>query len=402
MAPAALDSLEALQTDFPDLAEDIQEFANLYQRKLWHQLTLKVEACFHSSAFNRGDIPVRLFKGFVSDFGHKINFLKLAQFAVHACKFQPNPAAACELLTSVITKLEDLKQPRTAEAVLFLRMHVAQHKLETGDLAESKSITESVTEALGKLHDVDPSVSAAVYYVTSLLAKAQSAYADFYRSSLMYLSFVSSDSLQPDFKRRLAVDVSMAALLGEGVYSFGQLLQHPIVGSLDGTPQQWLHEMLEAFNNGDIHAYDALCAKYATQLNGQPALVAHERRLREKITIMSLLDLISSRPPEARAIALADIGARTKLDTDGVEFLLMKALALHLIEGVIDEVAATVEVTWVTPRILTPAQLQGLKERLDGWVGRVAAVAMALESESVGMLAAVNGGGAAAAVGVSA
>lgn len=150
MAPAALDSLEALQTDFPDLAEDIQEFANLYQRKLWHQLTLKVEACFHSSAFNRGDIPVRLFKGFVSDFGHKINFLKLAQFAVHACKFQPNPAAACELLTSVITKLEDLKQPRTAEAVLFLRMHVAQHKLETGDLAESKSITESVTEALGK------------------------------------------------------------------------------------------------------------------------------------------------------------------------------------------------------------------------------------------------------------
>lgn len=66
------------------------------------------------------------------------------------------------------------------------------------------------------------------------------------------------------------------------------------------------------------------------------------------------------------------------------------------------QVAATVEVTWVTPRILTPAQLQGLKERLDGWVGRVAAVAMALESESVGMLAAVNGGGAAAAVGVSA
>jgi 26S proteasome regulatory subunit N9 len=29
---------------------------------------------------------------------------------------------------------------------------------------------------------------------------------------------------------------------------------------------------------------------------------------------------------------------RTKLTIDGVEFLLMKALALHLIEGIIDQV----------------------------------------------------------------
>ncbi len=68
------------------------------------------------------------------------------------------------------------------------------------------------------------------------------------------------------------------------------------------------------------------------------------------------------------------------------------------------QVASIVEVSWVTPRILTPAQLRGLKTRLDGWVGRVAAVAAALESESVGMLAAAGGGSAAAAaaVGVSA
>ncbi|KAG2487135.1 hypothetical protein HYH03_014248 [Edaphochlamys debaryana] len=388
MPPSAIDTLEELQTEHPDLAEDIQELANLYQRKLWHQLTLKVEACFHSSAFNRGDIPVRLFQGFVTDFGPKINFLKLAQFAVHACKFQPNPAAAVDMLNSVVQRLEELKQPRATEAILFLRMHVAQHKLETGQVPECKQISEDVTERLGKLHDVDPSVSASVYYVTSLYHKAQANYADFYRSTLMYLSYVSSDTLQPDFKLRLAVDVSLAALLGEHIYSFGQLLQHPIMASLDGTPSQWLHEMLRCFNDGNMHLYDELCSKYATQLNAQPALVAHERRLREKITLMSLLDLISSTPAEQRTISLSTVGQRTKLDADGVEFLLMKALALHLIEGVIDEVAGTVEVRWVTPRILTPEQLRGLKGRLDGWVGKVAAVAASLESESVGMVAA--------------
>ncbi|EFJ46340.1 26S proteasome regulatory complex [Volvox carteri f. nagariensis] len=387
MALSPFDALEQLQTDFPDLSEDIQELANLHQRKLWHQLTLKIEACFHSSAFNRGDIPVRLFQQFIMDFGHKINFLKLSQFAVHACKFQPNPAAAVDMLQSVMTRLEELKQPRTAEAILFLRMHVAQHKLETGHVQECKAIAEDVTERLAKLTDVDPSVSSAVYYVTSLYHKSQANYADFYRSILMYLSYVSSDSLQPDFKLRLAVDVSLAALLGEHIYSFGQLLQHPIINSLDCTPSQWLHELLVCFNNGDMHLYDQLCERFAAQLNSQPALVAHERRLREKITLMCLLDLISSTPAEHRRIPLDVIGQRTKLNRDGVEFLLMKALALHLIEGTIDEVDGAVDVSWVTPRVLVTEQLVGLKGRLDSWVSKVAAVAAALEDESVGVMA---------------
>jgi hypothetical protein len=43
-----------------------------------------------------------------------------------------------------------------------------------------------------------------------------------------------------------------------------------------------LLRLLSSFS-GDLHAYDALCAKYASVLNGQPALVEHERRLREKV-----------------------------------------------------------------------------------------------------------------------
>lgn len=65
-------------------------------------------------------------------------------------------------------------------------------------------------------------------------------------------------------------------------------------------------------------------SRYAAELNSQPALVAHERQLREKITLMSLMEMISSLPAENRNIALEAIAARTKLDVDGVEFLLMR------------------------------------------------------------------------------
>jgi 26S proteasome regulatory subunit N9 len=190
-----LDFLEDLQTDYPDLASDVAEMANFYQRKLWHQLTVKIEGCFNSTGFNRGDLPVRLFQSFIADFAHKINLLKLAHFAVHAAKYQPSPALSIEFLNSVIAKLADMKMARTAEPALFLKMHVAQYKLETDAIAGAKALIEASKEELETLSDVDPSVSAAVHYVASLYYKGISDYAEFYRATLMYLSFVSSDTL---------------------------------------------------------------------------------------------------------------------------------------------------------------------------------------------------------------
>ena len=43
-------------------------------------------------------------------------------------------------------------------------------------------------------------------------------------------------------------------------------------------------------------------------------------------------------------MSLQSIAERTKLTVDGAEFLLMKALSLHLIEGIIDEVDQSVQV----------------------------------------------------------
>lgn len=43
-------------------------------------------------------------------------------------------------------------------------------------------------------------VSAAVYYSSSLYYKAKKDFAEFYKSSLLYLAFVSSDSLEHEYK----------------------------------------------------------------------------------------------------------------------------------------------------------------------------------------------------------
>lgn len=47
---------------------------------------------------------------------------------------------------------------------------------------------------------VDPVVSAVVYYASSLYYKAEKDFAEFYKSSLLYLAFVSSDTLEQEYK----------------------------------------------------------------------------------------------------------------------------------------------------------------------------------------------------------
>lgn len=43
-------------------------------------------------------------------------------------------------------------------------------------------------------------VSAVVYYASSLYYKAEKDFAEFYKSSLLYLAFVSSDTLEHEYK----------------------------------------------------------------------------------------------------------------------------------------------------------------------------------------------------------
>ena len=233
----------------------------------------------------------------------------------------------------------------------------------------------------------DPSVSAAYHYVASQYHKAKQAFAEFYREGMLYLAHVESSTLPESTKRDLAVDLSLAALLGDDVYGFAELIAHPICGALAGTTFAWLVDILNAFNDGDLHAYDALCVKHADALNAQPALVAHERKLREKITILCLLRIVFAAPADEREIDMETIAQRTKLTVDGVEYLLMKALSARLIEGVIDQVAGKVNVTWVQPRVLLLPQIAELGGRLDGWIEKVRATGAAL-SEEVPQLAA--------------
>ena len=89
---------------------------------------------------------------------------------------------------------------------------------------------------------------------------------------------------------------------------------------LDDSPYAWLKEVLLAFNAGDLARYDILCVRHADALNSQPALVAHERRLREKITILCLMELIFRYATFSADILMSNMEAMAVLQ-DGASHL---------------------------------------------------------------------------------
>jgi 26S proteasome regulatory subunit N9 len=180
----------------------------------------------------------------------------------------------------------------------------------------------------------------------------------------------------PEQQRR-ARDLAIAALLGENIYNFGELLLHPILNTLQGTPEAWLRELLFAFNAGDLAKYNSLLPNFEKNelLHGQ------QSKLREKICLSALTEAVFRRPPHDRAMTFATIHQETRVDPAEIEFMLMRALSLGLLKGKIDQVAEVARISWVQPKVLDKNQIEGMRQRLMEWDGSVSKLAKWMEEK---------------------
>lgn len=160
-----------------------------------------------------------------------------------------------------------------------------------------------------------------------------------------------------------AFDLSIAALVSDSIYNFGELLLHPILDSLHDTPFSWLRKLLFAFNRGDLHAYDML----SDNMGNMPILKEHETFLFQKISLAALTEAVFRRPPHDRAMTFETIAKETHVQHDEIEHLIMKALSLGLLRGTIDQVSEIAKINWVQPKVLDTKQIESMRSRLREW-----------------------------------
>ncbi|XP_015510781.1 26S proteasome non-ATPase regulatory subunit 13 [Neodiprion pinetum] len=356
-----------------DLSSEWAQLEELYNKKLWHQLTLKLETFVKHPALQKGDNLVQLYNHFLSTFENKINPLSLVEILAHVIQQFPDKQEAITFLEKTESKIKN-----NNEAVALCKVLSGQILLDKlNDQDRAKKVIEEVELMLDNADGIT-TVHGRFYLLASRLYRLQGKHAEYYRTALRYLGCIDLDTLSKQEQEQHAFFLGLAALLGEGVYNLGELLAHPVLESLKGTSNAWLVDLLQAFNAGNIAALE----KTKPQWSKVADLAAQELKLRQKISLLCLMEMTFKRQANNRQLTFAEISHETRLPIGEVELLVMKALAQGLVRGAIDQVAATVNMTWVQPRVLDRGQIAGMVQRLEGWCKDVNSMERLLETRA--------------------
>jgi len=228
---------------------------------------------------------------------------------------------------------------------------------------------------------MEPPILANYHLASVLYFKSLSKFSEMYKNALLYLQYTPLNSIPPQQQIGLAVDVGLAALLGDSIYNFGELLEHSVVRCLSGTEYEWLSRLLEAFNSGDISVAKRILAQ-----TKHDQVRSSQELLNQKIRIMALMELVFKQAGDSRKLTFKQISTVCDLPENQVEFLLMKAFSLRVVRGLIDQVDASVRISWVQPRVLSQLQIGALRQRLKDWSVQVHNVANDLQENAPNLL----------------
>ncbi|CEO96209.1 hypothetical protein PBRA_004880 [Plasmodiophora brassicae] len=376
----------------PGQAALFTDLGNLFKNKLWHQLSQRLMGTLSDPWFDQGGRRLALYEQFVSQCSTNIDPLELVQIAIKASQQAKDVPAKIAFIRNVLEIVKtdpesqllanlELYEGFIEKAYLLLSdLHNrAWLHLCKGDLQASKRELDAVRTTIESSREELPTlIPSRLYEVKMEYHKVAGTASEFFRSALLYLSYTPLQSIPAKTQTELSASLGLSALAAEDQYNFGELLQHPILKSLQSDPtKKWIHDMLLAFDHGAIDEFENL---FKTHSPSQQVLSKNAAFLRQKIRIMNLMDMVFTRASNDRNIPFAEIAKVCKVTADEVELLLMKAMSLGVIKGVIDQVDQVVRIKHVQPRVLNTNQVEGLRTQLAGWAEKVQVAAEFVET----------------------
>jgi 26S proteasome regulatory subunit N9 len=349
-----------------DVAQVFQNFEGLYKKKLWHQLTQEIRKQVNDPTFVQHVDLKEFYDNFITDLEFRINLLDLAEIVMPIARkvFETNKQAAFDFLKKIQTNVKKDKQAniRVTSGLIELHLNNKDDKGSCVDIAEIRSMIEETQKEVDELVGVTP-VHAPFYKVSATYLKEVGDHAGYYREALRYLGCEDAQKLTKQEKHVQAMLLGFAALLGEDIYNFGELLAHPILNALRGTDEGWIVDVLYSFNSGDLNKF----REYESKWGVWNDINKNKENLEGKIRLLCLMEIALGRNSKNRHISFKEISEKALIEIKKVEYLVMKALSKGLVKGSIDQVNRTVHITWVQPRVLSPAQIYQMSERVGAW-----------------------------------
>lgn len=345
-------------------------------------MTVLVESQIDSPLFRTADGRLEEFyTGFLSKVEDKLNTLSVVQLLLKVAATAPNQTSAIEFLSKFKPKAA-----KNDQANLLLLSSLAALTLESAEPADTKHVKakellQAAQAILDRLETVTP-VHRAYYSASARLYKQQGNFDLYYAEALRYLGCTDLATVPLAEQQTWAFDISIAALLGDNVFNFGELLSNGVLQSLEGTPNEWLVRLLTVFNSGDVDGFAALEPAWTSNSDLAPKATA----LRNKLVLMALMEQVYHAPAHKRIFPFSDIAAHARVAEDQVEWIVMRALSRGLVKGTLDGVTRTAHLHWVQPRVLDLKQLARMHENLQTWIGTVKSAAEQIRTQGAELL----------------
>lgn len=371
-----------LELESSDLIQIIYQLEDFYERKLWNQLTLALEELYQNPESLIGTLRQQIFSLFLSQFQNKLNQIKLVDFLLRS--FDDDQVCydkLIELKSSMVaelTKKHGTRKPdnldeliNNEEAVIYVNLQIARYALILNDSVLADEILESVGDKFESTlqNEFSAKINAAFYLTKCQYYKIHENYNLFYTNGLLYLSSLDSP-LPLDQQIKFCYDLCIAALLGNKIYNFGELILHDILKVISDQSSEyfWLYNLITNLNAGNLAKFNEWLQ---VSMSKSPFLAHHKTFLHQKIVIMSLLEKISTEQATNKRLLFKSISDVTGTQIDEVELLIIKCFSLNLIKGYINQIQQVLVVTWLQPRILNLDQVKTLYNHLVEWDSRV-------------------------------
>lgn len=124
---------------------------------------------------------------------------------------------------SDITKKVDT--PETKDVYVLALMETAKFKLQLNQFDDVKKAIDESEKILDQFDSVETIIYASFYRVSADYYKAKAEYAQYYKSALLFLACINIDEISPEERVSRAYDLAIAALLGDMIYNFGELVR---------------------------------------------------------------------------------------------------------------------------------------------------------------------------------
>ena len=373
--------IQNLSNKYPNLKSLFDDMDSNLNRRLWFQVSENLISLSSKPELQQTKDLIELYNGLVFFIEPTLNPMKYLEFIKNMLNnYKDNMSDGL----TFIENIENNHKTYKGEEKIFIKIIKGFCYLDLNKMYELEDIVKNTEQDFSSNIEIDTSLYAQYYKLSSLYYEKKEDYDNFYNNSFQYLAYETK--LSNEDKLDICYKMCSSMLIGEKLYNFAELIEKDFFKLMQGTKYEWISNLILSFNSAKVDQFESMISQNKKLIEENPILKGKSDFLPIKIRIAALLELIFQKNKTERTLTFDEICKVCHTDEDKIEYLSMKALSHGLIKGYIDQVEKKLIVNWIQPKYLDREKISLMQERFTSWIDKAQKVLGDLQENAAALL----------------